>query len=394
MGKTMKLLDHGYVTVVDKMGDDDAVVAAARLSYEPGALEEPRTREQQRNLIRHLMRHWHSSPSEMVELKLQIKLPLFVQAQLIRHRTANVNQLSGRYSEMDQGYYIPEVERMHRQSRTNRQGSAPELVDNPIGCRGDIQQATEEANLTYVRLLDEGLSRELARLVLPQNTYTVLVWKMDLHNLLHFLRLRLDEHAQWEIRQYAKAIADVIREWLPLTWEAFEDYRLNAMSLSGPEVECLRAMLAGEKVPLALLGKREQREFASKLGRLGVPGDDAQGDLQRALMAQAGTNPSPIPKPVMVSKQGPTVETGPYYAYHQRYGQPYGTKTVKGAKLCIELHLPVGEELCDALVKIAGTPVPKEDIECRDGRIHVRTQLVGAIVVDYCSRTLVTPCSA
>lgn len=267
---TTKVLDHGYVTVVDKMGDDDAVVAAARLSYEPGALEEPRTRDQQRNLIRHLMRRWHTSPSEMVELKLQIKLPLFVQAQLIRHRTASVNQLSGRYTEMDQGYYIPEVDRMHAQSQTNRQGSAPELVDNPRQARGVLRNAVEESDMVYQWLLEEGLTREIARLVLPQNAYTVLVWKMDLHNLLHFLQLRLDEHAQWEIRQYAKAIADIVREWLPLTWEAFEDYRLNAMTLSGPEVECLRAMLAGGPVPMERLGKREWSEFASKLERLGV----------------------------------------------------------------------------------------------------------------------------
>lgn len=257
MFEAVPVLDHGFVRVVDYMGTDGAIVQAARVSYGAGTRK---TREDE-GLIRYLLRHRHTTPFEMCEIKLHIKLPIFVARQWIRHRTANVNEYSGRYSIMDKEFYIPQPEHLAAQSRTNRQG------------RGDVLEGAEAAEVLeilktdsaraythYEQMLNEneagdvideqrtGLARELARMNLPVNFYTQWYWKIDLHNLLHFLALRADSHAQYEIRVYAEAILDLVKDWVPTAYKAFMDYRMGAVELSAQALEIVRAMLRGEKV--------------------------------------------------------------------------------------------------------------------------------------------------
>ena len=260
-------LDHGFVRVVDYMGDDAAVVQAARVSYGKGT----RKVSEDRGLIRYLMRHRHTTPLEMCELKLHVKLPIFVARQWIRHRTANVNEYSGRYSILDREFYLPEPSALAVQSANNKQGRgdplAPEVADEVLRLlRRDATQCYD----TYEGLIDDtGLARELARMNLPVNYYTQWYWKIDLHNLLHFLALRIDPHAQYEIRVYGEAIAQVVRAWVPLCWEAFEDYRLHAATLSRQMLQVVRAMLDGAPPSReeSGLSKREWDELMEILGR-------------------------------------------------------------------------------------------------------------------------------
>lgn len=230
------VLDHGFVRVVDLMGDDAAVVQAARISYGDGT----KTPSDDRNLIRYLMRHRHTSPFEMCEIKLHVKLPIFVARQWIRHRTANVNEYSGRYSEMKEEFYVPE--HPEAQSSANKQGGSG-VVKNEEFCRLNIQNANEESFETYRVLLHEGMSREQARIPLPLGTYTEWYWKTDVHNLLHFLKLRMDRHAQGEIRAYADVIYEIVKQWMPITLEAWEDFSLNAVTISGPLFEGLKTLV-------------------------------------------------------------------------------------------------------------------------------------------------------
>lgn len=260
-------LDHGFVRVVDYMGDDAAVVQAARVSYGKGT----RKVTEDRGLIRYLMRHRHTTPLEMCELKLHVKLPIFVARQWIRHRTANVNEYSARYSVLDREFYLPRPEDLAVQSANNKQGRG-EVVDPEVAAevlrllRRDAEQAYE----TYEGLLENpGLARELARMNLPVSWYTQWYWKIDLHNLLHFLALRIDPHAQYEIRVYGEAMAKVVQAWVPTVWEAFEDYRLHAVTLSRQMVDTVRRMLAGEAVDREASGlsRREWDELMEVLGR-------------------------------------------------------------------------------------------------------------------------------
>ena len=269
LGEAIPVLDHGFVRVVDYMGDDAAVVQAARVSYGAGT----KSVRDDAGLIRYLMRHWHSTPFEMCEIKLHVKLPVFVARQWIRHRTANVNEYSARYSVMDREFYVPAPEDLAAQSTTNRQGRGAVLEgEDAARVLSLLREDSERAYAHYEEMLDPegpGLARELARMTLPMNVYTQWYWKTDLHNLFHFLRLRADAHAQKEIRVYAEAIADLVRAWVPVCWQAFEDYRLNAVQFSGPAMACLRRMLAGEEVTQADSGMSpgEWREFQSALGR-------------------------------------------------------------------------------------------------------------------------------
>ena len=263
------VLDHGLVRVVDYMGDDAAVVQAARVSYGAGT----RTVRDDAGLIRYLMRHWHSTPFEMCEIKLHVKLPLFVARQWIRHRTASVNEISARYSVLDREFYIPAPEALAAQSAANRQGRGAVLEgDDAARVLALLKDGAARAYDDYEEMLDPegpGLARELARMALPANIYTQWYWKTNLHNLMHFLRLRGDAHAQWEIRAYAEAICDVVRDWVPLTWAAFEDYRLNAAQISGPGMRVLRRMLQGETVERegSGLSAGEWRELMALIGR-------------------------------------------------------------------------------------------------------------------------------
>jgi thymidylate synthase (FAD) len=272
------VLDHGFVRVIDYMGDDAAVVQAARVSYGKGT---KKVRED-RGLIRYLIRHHHTTPFEMCEIKFHVKLPIFVARQWIRHRTANVNEYSARYSILDREFYVPEPAMLAAQSTANRQG------------RGDVLEGAEAASVMrllredaercyahYREMLNEdeagnvidpartGLARELARMNLTLNTYTQWYWKIDLHNFMHFLSLRADSHAQYEIRVYGEAMQEVLRRWVPLTYEAFLEYRREGAFLSKGALAVVNRLLDGEKVTeeSSGLSAREWQELMAMLGR-------------------------------------------------------------------------------------------------------------------------------
>ncbi|MED5371513.1 MAG: FAD-dependent thymidylate synthase [Myxococcota bacterium] len=259
------LLDHGFVRVVDYMGDDSAIVQAARVSYGKGTKKV----RQDRGLIRYLMRHRHTTPFEMCELKLHVKLPIFVARQWIRHRTANVNEYSARYSVLDREFYLPDPEHIALQSTDNKQGRGDTLSAEQSAQVLDLLKADAiQSYGTYKSLMDEhGLARELARMNLPVNFYTQWYWKIDLHNLLHFLSLRMHPHAQYEIRVYADAIADYVKDWVPAAYEAFNDYRVGGAFFSAQGLAVIRKMIAGEPVSQedSGLSKREWAELTSKL---------------------------------------------------------------------------------------------------------------------------------
>ena len=267
--EAIPVLDHGFVRVIDYMGDDAAIVQAARVSYGRGT----KAARDDRGLIRYLMRHWHSTPFEMCEIKLHVKLPIFVARQWIRHRTANVNEYSARYSILDREFYVPAPEHLAAQSSSNRQGRGAVLEGERSEAALRLLRREASADFdAYDALLDEGaegggLARELARMALPLSTYTQWYWKTDLHNLLHFLRLRADPHAQYEIRAYAEALCDLTKAWVPHAWEAFEDYRLGGAYFSAAGLACLKRMLAGEAVTLETSGMSpgEWREFEAAL---------------------------------------------------------------------------------------------------------------------------------
>ena len=266
----LPVLDHGFVRVIDYMGDDAAIVQAARVSYGAGT----RHVSNDEGLIRYLMRHWHSTPFEMCEVKLHVKLPVFVARQWIRHRTANVNEYSARYSILDREFYIPAPEHLAAQSTQNNQGRGAVLEGEEAArvlalLKDDAGRAYDHYEAMLSQDGQQGLARELARMNLPMNIYTQWYWKTDLHNLFHFLRLRADHHAQYEIRVYAEAIAQVVADWVPLAYRAFEDYRMGAVQFSAAGMDCLRRMLAGEDVrqETSGLSKREWAEFMAALGR-------------------------------------------------------------------------------------------------------------------------------
>jgi thymidylate synthase (FAD) len=274
----LPVLDHGFVRVIDYMGDDGAIVQAARVSYGRGT----RRVSEDAGLIRYLMRHHHSTPFEMCEIKYHVKLPIFVARQWIRHRTANVNEYSARYSILDREFYIPAPEHLAAQSAVNRQGRGDVLVGEEAAqvldlLRSDAARCYDH----YAAMLNEdadgasadpsrqGLARELARMNLTLNTYTQWYWKIDLHNLFHFLALRADPHAQYEIRVYAEAMLQSVAAWVPIACQAFHDYRLGAVALSAQMLTVVRRMLAGEAVAQAGSGlnRREWGELMVALGR-------------------------------------------------------------------------------------------------------------------------------
>ena len=273
--KPLPALDHGFVRVVDYMGDDTAIVQSARVSYGKGT----KKISNDKGLIKYLMRHWHSTPFEMCEIKLHVKLPIFIARQWIRHRTANVNEYSARYSILDKEFYIPSVENLASQSQVNKQGRAeslsPEEAEKVITL---LKNDAEQTYRNYEVMLNEnsegetlddgsmGIARELARMNLTLNTYTQWYWKIDLNNLLHFLALRADAHAQYEIRVYADIILDIVKKWVPVTYEAFEDYRVGGTQLSAKEILILKKIIKGETVDPEVEGisKREWGELQKK----------------------------------------------------------------------------------------------------------------------------------
>lgn len=273
------ILDHGFVGLVDSMGSDSAVVQAARVSYGAGTKQV----NDDRNLIRYLMRHKHTTPFEMCEVKFHLKMPIFVMRQLVRHRTASINEYSARYSVMTDEFYIPEFEQIQKQSTTNKQGREESEwgFDEKRDVQHAFQRSFHNAYKEYSSLLgkeDNGLARELARSVLPVGGYTELYWKANLKNFLHMARLRMDPHAQWEIQELATAMYNLVKGKFPQVCEAFEDYEQNAVTASKMEVDLLRALISKDKWnnlledhrtedAIALkfnMGKREIREFINK----------------------------------------------------------------------------------------------------------------------------------
>jgi len=273
----LAVLDHGFIRVVDYMGEDSAIVQAARVSYGRGT----RKVSEDRGLINYLMRHRHTTPFEMCEIKYHVKLPIFVARQWIRHRTANVNEYSARYSILDNEFYVPDSDHLAAQATTNRQGREAVLEGSAAARVLDLLRGdAERAYAGYAELLNEGasgeptdpsrpgLARELARINLSLNFYTQWYWKTDLHNLMHFLSLRADPHAQYEIRAYAEVMLDTLSRWVPMTYAAFLEYRMNAALISATGLAVIRRLLAGEQVDQTTSGlsPREWRELMALLG--------------------------------------------------------------------------------------------------------------------------------
>lgn len=271
LGQEYPCLDHGFIRLIDYMGTDESIVQAARVSYGKGTKQV----QQDRSLIRYLMRHQHTTPFEMVEFKFHCKLPIFVARQWIRHRTASVNEYSLRYSEAINQFYTPTPEAIRFQSKTNRQGGSAETVPSELQARvlDILTRQAQESFALYEEMEQAEIARELARIHLPVSLYTEWYWKINLHNLLHFLQLRLHPTAQHEIRVYAEAIAAIVKIALPITWEAFEDYMLDSVYLSRLERQVVQKVLATlpaspnwlASALTAGLSRREAEEFAEKM---------------------------------------------------------------------------------------------------------------------------------
>ncbi|AHC39452.1 FAD-dependent thymidylate synthase [Ehrlichia muris] len=262
--KEYKVLDKGFVRLVDYMGSDESVVQAARISYGRGT----KSVSQDAALINYLMRHSHTTPFEMCEIKFHIKLPIFVARQWVRHRTANVNEYSARYSVLDHEFYIPEYDQIAKQSEDNAQGRGSNLSDEDAKYVADL--LVHDSNMvyeTYNKFLEKSVSREIARVNLTLNYYTEWYWKIDLHNLLHFLKLRSEANAQYEIRLYAKTMLDIVKKWVPLTYTAFVEYCLESQNFSKSALDVVRKLIAGEKIVRedTSIGKREWRELMAIL---------------------------------------------------------------------------------------------------------------------------------
>jgi thymidylate synthase (FAD) len=279
LDKPIEVLDHGFVRLVDYLGDDARIVQAARVSYGEGT----KTVREDAALIDFLLRNRHTSPFEMVELTLHIKAPIFVARQAMRHRTASVNEVSGRYSVLPEEFYLPNPDQVRAQGKRSRQvGEGPVEPGTARRASESFDRALRRSYETYNELLEAGVAREMAREVLPVGLYTEFYWKQDLHNLFHFLRLRMDWHAQYEIRAYGDAIAKCVKAVAPMAFEAFEEHILHGRSLARKELEIVREALDLTRLrsSLADSGMRpsRQREFLDKLGLDAEPEEPAKVD--------------------------------------------------------------------------------------------------------------------
>ena len=297
LGQYFPVLDHGFVALVDYMGTDECIERAARVSYGYGTRKASLTR----GLIRYLRRHLHTTPSEMLELKFHCCMPMFIARQWIRHRAANVNEYSGRYSLVPMLFYTPDPAQLQTQSRTNNQGRSgtqvrAETYEEALSRWTEIRRSSRS---TYEWMTGEDIARELARIDLPLSTYTQWYWKIDLHNFLHFLKLRVDPHAQWEIQEYGRVLAGMLKRVAPLSYEAFIDYDVCGARLSRMELDAIRRLVSVEAGGLRAnpgagvdaaglealgLAKREARELLAKLSATDVP--DFELDLSRARPGQ------------------------------------------------------------------------------------------------------------
>ena len=271
--KNHKVLDHGFVRVIDYMGDDSSIVQAARVSYGKGT----KRLSQDKSLINYLLSHRHSTPFEMNEIKFHIKLPIFVARQWIRHRTANVNEYSARYSILDKEFYVPEKKDIKPQSKSNNQGRSGNIsINEKEEYLKIIQDNSEVGFKNYNKLLNsdeagkmidenkQGVARELARMTLPLNSYTQWYWKIDLHNLMNFLSLRFDYHAQYEIRKYAEVMIKILKNWVPMTYDSFIDNKINATTLSSKGIQFIKSLIKNEYFDQNKLSKRELEYIKEK----------------------------------------------------------------------------------------------------------------------------------
>ena len=262
LDQEIKVLDKGFVRLVDYMGGDQRIVQSARVSYGEGT----KTVRQDRALIHYLLRNWHTSPFEQVQLTFHCKMPIFIARQWIRHRTARLNEISGRYSVMKDEFYVPEPSKVSYQSSDNKQGRGGVLpLDEAMAVIAQLEKEQKEAYAGYTSMLDQGVARELARTNLPLSLYTEWYWQIDLHNLFHFIRLRADSHAQYEIRAYAEALAQCAKAVAPMAYEAFEEHIVGSISFSRAESAALARMLAGGE---AGLEERPMKIFEEKLAKL------------------------------------------------------------------------------------------------------------------------------
>jgi len=278
LGRYFPVLDHGFVALVDYMGSDEDIERAARVSYGYGT----RKQSQTRGLIRYLRRHKHTTPSEMVELKFHCSMPIFVARQWIRHRTANVNEMSGRYSLMPMLFYLPPEEQLQVQSTGNNQGRSGQPLDAKLRAEAyqRWQSLRADAVETYAWLSGHEVAREIARIDLPLSTYTQWYWKIDLHNLLHFLTLRVDSHAQWEIREFGRVMAGMLKRVAPLSYEAWIDYDVCSARLSRMELDVLRELVHGDENGIAASGGRLSRAEMEAKGLSRREGDELLAALR------------------------------------------------------------------------------------------------------------------
>jgi thymidylate synthase (FAD) len=262
LDQEIKVLDKGFVRLVDYMGGDQRIVQSARVSYGEGT----KTVRQDRALIHYLLRNWHTSPFEQVQLTFHCKMPIFIARQWIRHRTARLNEISGRYSVMKDEFYVPDPSKVSYQSSENKQGRGGVLpLDEAMAVIAQLEREQKQAYAGYTSMLDQGVARELARTNLPLSLYTEWYWQIDLHNLFHFIRLRADAHAQYEIRAYAEALAQCAKAVAPMAYEAFEEHIVGSISFSRAESAALARMLAGGE---AGLEERPMKIFEEKLAKL------------------------------------------------------------------------------------------------------------------------------
>ncbi len=288
LGVKRPVLSHRYVVLVDYLGNDAAIVQAARVSYGPGT----RSVRDDRGLIRYLLRHRHTTPFEMVELKFLVRLPIYVARQMIRHRMVSVNEFSARYSIVPDEFDLPDAADVRQQSTRNRQGRSDPLPAPIVEAfRSDLARIHEASYAAYTRALEAGIARETARLILPLSTYTEWYWKIDLHNLLHFLSLRLDPHAQEEIRRYAAELAYLARKVAPIAYEAFEEFQLDSLSLSRAERRAVRAMLEGTPLETACARAGLELLRADGTPRTTGEGPEFLEKLERIRGEPAGRSP-------------------------------------------------------------------------------------------------------
>ena len=277
MATEIKCLDKGFVKLIDFMGSDKSIASAARVSYGNKGDRDDKNNER---LIRYLMRNKHTSPFEMAEIILHVKAPIFVARQWVRHRTASMNEISGRYTRITNDYYMPIIDELTTQAKGNKQGRSNDVVDDAELVNEQIEQSLMNCFQQYDLLVSRGLAKELARIVLPLSTYTEFIWKIDLHNLFHFLKLRMDKHAQKEMREYAAAIYGIVKKLFPMSTKAFDDYVLDAITMTRAEIYSLMQTISTQREYISeeITCNTELTEYREKVAKIMEYSEAQNGD--------------------------------------------------------------------------------------------------------------------